>query len=146
MSLRLFVEIQGSDDVDLFVGVEKWRGRKYVPFEGSYGFGRDRITTGWLKASLRTLDEPAPGPSTRCRPWTRAIRCSPAKSCKSTSHWGRRQRCSGPASNFALSWQAGGCGHATRSPASFPPRTNQGRGGSAPCAGGRNTLPDCLFR
>jgi uncharacterized protein len=37
--------------------VEKWSGRTYIPFEGSYGFGRDRITTGWLKASLRALDE-----------------------------------------------------------------------------------------
>jgi predicted acyl esterase len=43
-------------DDGLFAGVEKWRGRSYVPFEGSYGFGRDRITTGWLKASLRALD------------------------------------------------------------------------------------------
>jgi predicted acyl esterase len=57
MAVRLFVDVQGSDDVDLFVGVEKWRGRRYVPFEGSYGFGRDRITSGWLKASMRTLDE-----------------------------------------------------------------------------------------
>jgi uncharacterized protein len=58
MALRLFVEVDGSDDVDLFAGVEKWRGREYVPFEGSYGFGRDRITSGWLKASMRALDEP----------------------------------------------------------------------------------------
>jgi putative CocE/NonD family hydrolase len=57
MAMRLFVDVQGSDDVDLFVGVEKWRGREYVPFEGSYGFGRDRITSGWLKASMRALDE-----------------------------------------------------------------------------------------
>jgi uncharacterized protein len=57
MALRLFVDVHGSDDVDLFVGVEKWRGRAYVPFEGSYGFGRDRITSGWLKASMRALDE-----------------------------------------------------------------------------------------
>jgi predicted acyl esterase len=57
MSLRVFVEAHGSDDVDLLVGVEKWRGRTYVPFEGSYGFGRDRITCGWLKASMRGLDE-----------------------------------------------------------------------------------------
>lgn len=57
MALRLWVEAHGADDIDLFAGVEKWRGRTYVPFEGSYGFGRDRITTGWLKASLRTLDE-----------------------------------------------------------------------------------------
>jgi putative CocE/NonD family hydrolase len=57
MALRLWVQADGADDVDLFAGVEKWRGRSYVPFEGSYGFGRDRITTGWLKASLRALDE-----------------------------------------------------------------------------------------
>lgn len=57
MSVRLFVEVVGNDDVDLFVGVEKWRGSRYVPFEGSYGFGRDRITTGWLRASMRALDE-----------------------------------------------------------------------------------------
>ena len=46
MAVRLFAEVHGSDDVDLFVGVEKWRGGRYVPFEGSYGFGRDRITPG----------------------------------------------------------------------------------------------------
>jgi uncharacterized protein len=57
MAVRLFVEVRGGDDVDLFVGVEKWRGQRYVPFEGSYGFGRDRITSGWLKASMRALDQ-----------------------------------------------------------------------------------------
>jgi putative CocE/NonD family hydrolase len=62
MALRLWVEAHGADDTDMFVGVEKWRGPTYVPFEGSYGFGRDRITTGWLKASLRALDEPASRP------------------------------------------------------------------------------------
>jgi putative CocE/NonD family hydrolase len=62
MALRLWVEAHGTDDVDLFAGVEKWRGRTYVPFEGSYGFGRDRVTTGWLKASLRALDDEASRP------------------------------------------------------------------------------------
>lgn len=61
MALRLFVAVTDSNDVDLFVGVEKWRhsptGPRYVPFEGSYGFGRDRVTTGWLRASTRALDE-----------------------------------------------------------------------------------------
>jgi predicted acyl esterase len=57
MSLRLFVEVHRSDDVNLFVGVEKWRGREFVAFEGSYGFGRDRVTCGWLKASMRALDQ-----------------------------------------------------------------------------------------
>lgn len=57
MAVRLFVSMTGADDVDLFVGIEKWRGREYVAFEGSYGFGRDRVTTGWMKASMRELDE-----------------------------------------------------------------------------------------
>ncbi len=57
MALRLFVSVHGAHDLNLFAGVEKWSGTGYVPFEGSYGFGRDRVTTGWLKASLRRLDE-----------------------------------------------------------------------------------------
>lgn len=56
MALRLFIEVHDTDDVDLIVGVEKWKRGRFVPFEGSYGFGRDRVTTGWQAASLRTLD------------------------------------------------------------------------------------------
>lgn len=63
MALRVWVSVDGGDDVDLYVGVEKWRGRHYVGFEGSYGFGRDRVTTGWQKASLRRLDEHASTPA-----------------------------------------------------------------------------------
>lgn len=59
MSARLFVSVDGADDVDLVIGVEKWCGTRYVGFEGSYGFGRDRVTTGWQKASLRRLDAAA---------------------------------------------------------------------------------------
>jgi hypothetical protein len=70
MALRLWVEPHGADDIELFAGVEKWRGRTYIPFEGSYGFGRDRITTGWLKASLRALDEQ------RSRPFDPVPTCS----------------------------------------------------------------------
>jgi len=59
MALRVWVSIDRGDDVDLYVGVEKWRGGQYVGFEGSYGFGRDRVATGWQRASLRRLDEQA---------------------------------------------------------------------------------------
>lgn len=62
MALRVYVEMAGSDDVDLYVGVEKWRGTEYVPFEGSYGFGRDRVATGWMRASMRALDQQASRP------------------------------------------------------------------------------------
>lgn len=64
-ALRLFVSVDDADDVDLYVGIEKWRGAEYVPFEGSYGFGRDRVTTGWMRASMRDLD---PGLSTPTAP------------------------------------------------------------------------------
>lgn len=57
MALRLWLSVATGDDVDLFIGVEKWRGSRYVTFEGSYGWGRDRVATGWQKASLRELDE-----------------------------------------------------------------------------------------
>ncbi|GJO01458.1 CocE/NonD family hydrolase [Mycobacterium marinum] len=56
MSLALWVSVEGADDVALFAGVEKWVGNKWVSFEGSYGYGRDRITTGWQRVSLRELD------------------------------------------------------------------------------------------
>ena len=63
MALRLFIELRGSEDAHLFVGVQKLRAGRVVPFEGSYGYGYDRVATGWLKASLR---KPDPARST---PW-----------------------------------------------------------------------------
>ncbi|MCX2932467.1 CocE/NonD family hydrolase [Mycobacterium sp. CVI_P3] len=53
MELRLRISLSGADDANLFVGVEKWSGRQYVPFEGSYGYGRDRIADGRLRLALR---------------------------------------------------------------------------------------------
>ena len=63
MSLRMWLQLERAADADLFVGVEKWSGRRYVPFEGSYGYGRDRIADGRLRVSLRELDleRSAPG-------------------------------------------------------------------------------------
>ena len=56
MSLSLWVSVDGADDVGLFVGVEKWVVKQWISFEGSYGYGRDRVTIGWQRASLRELD------------------------------------------------------------------------------------------
>ena len=56
MAVRLWLDLHGCDDANLFVGVEKWRDGRYVPFEGSYGYGRDRVTTGWQRAALRAAD------------------------------------------------------------------------------------------
>ena len=70
MAARLWLQIVDGDDADLFVGVEKWRGGRFVPFEGSYGYGRDRVSTGWQRVSLRALD-PA-----RSRPWLPVPACT----------------------------------------------------------------------
>lgn len=53
MSLRLRVSLDGADDAHLFVGVEKWSDGRYVPFEGSYGYGRDRIADGRQRLAMR---------------------------------------------------------------------------------------------
>lgn len=56
MELRLCLEVD-ADDLDLFVGVGKWRGGQRVGYEGSYGFGHDFITHGMLRLSQREVDE-----------------------------------------------------------------------------------------
>ncbi|HUH72634.1 MAG TPA: CocE/NonD family hydrolase [Mycobacterium sp.] len=56
MVARLWVELVGCNDANLFVGVEKWRDGRFVGFEGSYGYGRDRVATGWQRVALRALD------------------------------------------------------------------------------------------
>jgi predicted acyl esterase len=56
MTLRLQVSVTGTDDPRLFVGVEKWSRGAPVPFNGSYGYGRDHIAQGRLRLALRELD------------------------------------------------------------------------------------------
>ena len=56
MTAQLWLELHGCRDANLFVGVEKWRDGRYVPFEGSFGYGRDRVATGWSRVALRHLD------------------------------------------------------------------------------------------
>ncbi|OBI11942.1 hydrolase [Mycobacterium sp. E2327] len=70
MAARLWIELDGCDDANLFVGVEKWRDGRFVGFEGSYGYGRDRVTTGWQRVSLRALDPEL------SRPWEPVARCA----------------------------------------------------------------------
>lgn len=70
MAARLWLEVSGADDVDLFIGVEKWRKGKFVGFEGSFGYGRDRVSTGWQKASLRALD------TGQSQPWLPVPACT----------------------------------------------------------------------
>jgi hypothetical protein len=56
MTLRLQVAVTGTDDPRLFVAVEKWSHGRPVPFNGSYGYGRDHVAQGRLRVALRELD------------------------------------------------------------------------------------------
>ena len=56
MALRVFVELDGADDITLMVGVRKFRGGDETFFEGSYGFAFDMASKGWQRAAFRTLD------------------------------------------------------------------------------------------
>lgn len=56
MTLRLRVSTTGADDPRLFVGIEKRSCGVPVPFEGSYGYGRDLVAQGRLRLALRSLD------------------------------------------------------------------------------------------
>lgn len=70
MAARLWVQLHGCDDANIFVGVEKWRDGKFVPFEGSFGYGRDRVATGWARVALRRLDVE------RSQPWEPVPTCT----------------------------------------------------------------------
>jgi hypothetical protein len=56
MTLRVNVATSGAKDPRLFVGVEKWSAGAPVPFEGSYGYGRDHVAQGRLRLAVRELD------------------------------------------------------------------------------------------
>ncbi len=47
--LRLRVTSSRRVPLSLFAAVSKWSGGRFVPFEGSYGFGRDFIATGTMR-------------------------------------------------------------------------------------------------
>lgn len=62
MKLKLYVSVKETNDVNIFAAVRKFRGNQEVYFEGSYGYKYDVVTKGFLKASLRELDETSSTP------------------------------------------------------------------------------------
>jgi hypothetical protein len=56
--LRLWVSTTSPGPVSLFVGLSKWTGGRIVPFEGSYGFGRDLVTTGFVRVDAGPAPQP----------------------------------------------------------------------------------------
>jgi predicted acyl esterase len=72
MAAVLWIGLAGAMDAALTAAVEKWSGTTWVPFEGSYGFGRDRVATGRQRVSLRALDDAASTPGRPVHSFTRA--------------------------------------------------------------------------
>lgn len=52
-----------ADDIDLFAGIEKWRGRSYIPFEGSRPPTRKARKADGPCTGTRTPCPPPPRPS-----------------------------------------------------------------------------------
>jgi predicted acyl esterase len=55
-AMELELAVEADDDLDLFVGLGKWRGGQRVGYEGSYGFDNDYLTHGLLRLSQREVD------------------------------------------------------------------------------------------
>ena len=126
--------------------VWKWRNGRYVAFEGSYGFGRDRVATGWQAASLRALDEARSRPFQPSRRSPRGNPLAPGQvvavdiALGPSSTLFRRS-----ASSFDSSLQDAGSGLASRSPVSSPPRAAPSGAARARCAGDRNAPAGSLL-
>jgi len=76
MALKLFIEGEDTDDVDLFVGIEKLDrdGNEVYFFSASGGNANGPVARGWLRASWRELDAERSTPS---RPVLAMIRRKP---------------------------------------------------------------------
>ncbi|MEO8115709.1 MAG: CocE/NonD family hydrolase [Phenylobacterium sp.] len=75
MSLRLWVEAEGSDDMDLFVAVQKLDAEgRIVPFVYYAFYDTGPAALGWLRASHRELDPVRSSPGQPVHPHTREER------------------------------------------------------------------------
>jgi uncharacterized protein len=80
MNLKLWVEADGSDDMDLFVAIQKYDAEgRHVDFP-YFAFHTDGpVALGWLRASHRELDAQRSTPSQPVRLHARELRLSPGE-------------------------------------------------------------------
>ncbi|MDQ6878240.1 MAG: CocE/NonD family hydrolase [Candidatus Dormibacteraeota bacterium] len=80
MKLKLWVQAEGADDMDLFVGVQKLdRNGDLVPFSFLNALEDGPVALGWLRVSHRELDEKRSTPE---QPWQahhREVRLQPGQ-------------------------------------------------------------------
>lgn len=64
MKLTLNIELEDTDDANIFVGIQKFHNGKEVEFEGVYGFPHDLVARTTLRVALRTVNEKLSTPYT----------------------------------------------------------------------------------
>ena len=80
MKLKLWVEAEGADDMDLFVGVQKLdSGGNLVPFSFLNALEDGPVALGWLRVSHRELDEERSTPEQPWHPHRRENRLAPGE-------------------------------------------------------------------
>jgi uncharacterized protein len=80
MKLKLWVEAEGADDMDLFVGVQKLdSGGNLVPFSFLNALEDGPVALGWLRVSHRELDEERSTPEQPWHPHRRESRLAPGQ-------------------------------------------------------------------
>ena len=124
MKLRLWVEADGSDDMDLFVAIQKLeRDGTYVPFV-FYAMNEDGpVALGWLRASHRALDESRSRPEQPVHTHDAGGAAAPGRAGRRwTSRSGRHRRCSGRVSSYGW-WCRGGMSSTGRHPMRRSPAT-----------------------
>ncbi len=57
MKLTLNIELEETDDANIFVGIQKFHNGKEVDFERVYGFPNDIVARSTLRVALRTVNE-----------------------------------------------------------------------------------------
>ncbi|MCX6010337.1 MAG: CocE/NonD family hydrolase [Chloroflexi bacterium] len=80
MKLKLWVQADGSDDMDLFVAIEKFDRAGYrVPFAHYANHDDGPVALGWLRVSHRELDEEKSTPYQPVHKHTREIKLKPGE-------------------------------------------------------------------
>jgi uncharacterized protein len=84
MASRLWLDLHDCDDANLFLGVEKWRGGRFVPFEGSFGYGRDVSPPAGNACRYAPLTVSCHDHGNRCRRAPTPSRCARVRLLPST--------------------------------------------------------------
>jgi predicted acyl esterase len=137
MVARLWVELDGIDDASLFVGVERWRDGKFVEFEGSYGYGRNRVATGWQRVALRALDPEL------SQPWEPVPTCAELHPVSAGEVVAVDVAPGAPANSCGWWLPGAGCPRVTRWPVSSPRPIPSRSAVASPCTGARITTRTC---